>query len=74
MANNIATTRQWWWGLIHPIDGDPPDISYGLFERINVDDRVKLAQAQLVYQKAVLKAQLDLIEVFEGITNLPVER
>ena len=74
MANHIVATETRWWGLIHPIDGDPPDISFALWERINVEDRVKLARAQLVYQKAVLQAELDLIEVFEGVANVPVAR
>ncbi len=69
----MANTQQW-WGLFHPIDGDPPDISYMLWERINVEDRVKLARAQLVYQKAVLQAELDLIEVFEGLAGASVTR
>ena len=67
MANHIVATETRWWGLIHPIDGDPPDISFALWERINVEDRVKLARAQLVYQKAVLKAQLALLDVAESV-------
>jgi hypothetical protein len=55
--------------LVHPIDGDPPDISFALFERIRVEDRVKLARAQLEYQKAVLQAQLDLLNVAEGLAG-----
>ena len=67
MANHIVATSARWWGLIHPIDGDPPDISFELWERIKVDDRVTLARAQLEYQKAVLKAQLALLDVAESV-------
>ena len=74
MTNHFVATTRPSWGLVHPIDGDPPDISFELWERIKVDDRVKLARAQLEYQKAVLQAQLDLIQVFEGLANVPVAR
>jgi len=53
--------------LVLPTNGDPPDISFALFERIRVEDRVTLARAQLEYQKAVLKAQLALLDVAESV-------
>lgn len=69
MANNVTATAARWWGIIHPIDGDPPDISFSLFERIKIDDRVRLARAQLAYQKVVLQAQLDLLNVVEELAG-----
>jgi hypothetical protein len=60
-----------WAGLFPPIPGpgDPPDISFSLFERISVENRVQLARAMVSYQKAVVKAQLDLLETFEGLAK-----
>ncbi len=69
----MANSQQW-WGIFHPIDGDPPDISFSLWERINVADRVKFARAQLAYTRTVLQAQLELINALESLANLPAER
>ena len=69
MTNHFVATPTRSRGLVLPTNGDPPDISFALFERIRVEDRVKLARAQLEYQKAVLQAQLDLLNVAEGLAS-----
>ena len=74
MTNHITATAQRWVFFPQPLDGDPPDISFALWERINVDDRVKIVRAQLVYQKAMLQAQLALLEVIESVANAPLGR
>ena len=67
MTNHFVATPTRSRGLVLPTNGDPPDISFALFERIRVEDRVTLARAQLEYQKAVLKAQLALLDVAESV-------
>ena len=67
MTNHFVATPTRSRGLVLPTNGDPPDISFALFERIKEEDRVKLARAQLEYQKAVLQAQLALLDVAESV-------
>jgi len=57
-----------WWKPI-PDPGDPPDIGVWLIERIKDDERAKIVQAQLGFQRKVLAAQLELLDVVQEVSS-----
>jgi hypothetical protein len=63
----MANINRWWWPIPNP--GDPADISEWLLERIKVEDQAQLARAELTFQKAVLQAQLERLNVIERLAG-----